>query len=252
LIDEFPRLYLMNGQNPFQVTIFDKILEGYSLSDLQKAFGQKLAGYSLEMNRLQNFCISHQHREKQGRVHVLSFSDAIKKKQREVEQQQDYKFKICEIEEEKQLQMSNSLILQRVIDIIHRKEAEGVSQKNERFVLRDVLMQECLTENHVNTFNRLFVEANIELGGLIKLPALYKRYIPYLANVKRERLLNQLIAKIDSIESKVRQEQIEFVQANLDQKFEIATPSALAARRDPASFKLPALSAERKEQIDYW
>ncbi len=74
LIDNKERLFLQHGQNPFKRTIFSKLFEHYSTSEIWQKFIKLNQEYSLALHKLQNSEVKRVsiYNKHQGRKKIVS------------------------------------------------------------------------------------------------------------------------------------------------------------------------------------
>ncbi|KRX06885.1 hypothetical protein PPERSA_11530 [Pseudocohnilembus persalinus] len=95
-------------------------------------------------------------------------------------------------------------------------EKYGINQSDQIDAVNAILRGD-ITENSLHIYYKLMLEANMELGGIIKFPKKFQRYLGYLTNIQKTEILKKFNEKVNKLEkynkilitSKNEEEQVE-------------------------------------------
>jgi hypothetical protein len=105
-----------------------------------------------------------------GRVHLLSFKEAVQKiASKEIK---GYAFDL--LRKEMKMNAIFRALTQQVFKNVERREKEGIPQKTTKMCLQQYMNGE-VSENNIEIVERLIAEANTQLG-LLKLPSRFDKY----------------------------------------------------------------------------
>lgn len=119
LMDNSPRTFLQNNQNPFSQTIFKSVLS--DLDALIPLFFNHLAFYQKEIHQYQNQQIKQLNKNNVGgRYDLLSFTDQCHKMSK-FNENFEYKFQIGLKSRQKNMILLSSLLFNKALEIIEER-----------------------------------------------------------------------------------------------------------------------------------
>ena len=139
--------------------------------------------------------------EDQGRKKLLSFSQNVQHQVKKWDKF-DYRILIGEITRKKRLLMIQNLLVNKALQLLSDESETNFMRSKQNLSQFLAYLQGEISEETANVFHRSILAANMELGGVVKMPKKnFQKYIPYalgLFQKKRNWILQKKLGSIDS------------------------------------------------------